>query len=529
MDLSYILETSHRISLGDVPYRDFPLYYPPLTFLIQATLMKLTGRVILHQILYCAVASGLATVLTWRIVQNLLMGLVAQARLVAFLFSLPLIVLGIYCIYPHPIYDSDCALAILACIFLLQRLERRGFHSVPAFLTGVALVVPAFIKQNVGLAFWGSIGLAFALLFVLEAWRRRPVAGYAWLIAGMAAGMASAILAIQLIAGLANYVHWTVQFAAHVRMPTLATMISIYRDPKLFLVIAAFVAGLVVLRLNRQDRGMLGLLGGALMSAPFVWPLELLVRHHDPNEFLRVWPFVLIVSCGMGIWRVANERKFTFTLALPFILIISIQAAFLSQQVKGSTYALWPVLVLLVATIVQFSTRPPRKASDLGIVLLAAVFGVSMLICGGYYVSTNARLYYVKIPQGPLIRSTLPALRGLSMRGPWIPDFEELLQFANNNIPTRDGILMVPGEDLFYYTTGRHPQFPALMLDPSIPYNPEDILRLSRERGIHWLVVKKDLQRREAPYDDEPRLIDLLRQDFTLVSHLKNYDVYRIK
>src|ERR1039458_9597186 len=40
-DLSYILENSYRISLGDLPYRDFPLPQAPLTFLIQAALIKL--------------------------------------------------------------------------------------------------------------------------------------------------------------------------------------------------------------------------------------------------------------------------------------------------------------------------------------------------------------------------------------------------------------------------------------------------------------------------------------------------------
>ena len=43
-DLGYILETSYRISLGDVPYRDFPMPFAPLTFLTQAAIIKLTGR-----------------------------------------------------------------------------------------------------------------------------------------------------------------------------------------------------------------------------------------------------------------------------------------------------------------------------------------------------------------------------------------------------------------------------------------------------------------------------------------------------
>src|SRR5216110_3419322 len=77
-DLSYILENSDRISLGDIPYHDFPFPYPPLTFLIQAAIIKLTGRVFWHHIVYCAFMGGLATVITWRILLNLLRGGVAR-------------------------------------------------------------------------------------------------------------------------------------------------------------------------------------------------------------------------------------------------------------------------------------------------------------------------------------------------------------------------------------------------------------------------------------------------------------------
>src|SRR5882762_4210179 len=106
-DLSYVLENSTRISLGDVPYRDFPFPYAPLTFLVQAAIIKLTGRVFWHHVVYCAVVGGAGTVLTWRIVLNLLRAVVPRPRLVAFCLSLPLICLGIYCILPHPFYDPD--------------------------------------------------------------------------------------------------------------------------------------------------------------------------------------------------------------------------------------------------------------------------------------------------------------------------------------------------------------------------------------------------------------------------------------
>src|SRR6266852_9794644 len=140
-DLSYILENSYRISLGDIPYRDFPFAHAPVTFLIQAALIKLTGRVYWHHVAYCAIVGGLSTVLTWRVLHNALRNTVAHARLLAFLLSLPLIPLGVYCIFPHPFYDPDCTFAILLGLLLLQRLERNPSWWL-ALVTGGVMVVP---------------------------------------------------------------------------------------------------------------------------------------------------------------------------------------------------------------------------------------------------------------------------------------------------------------------------------------------------------------------------------------------------
>src|SRR6266404_3526702 len=99
-DLSYTLENSYRISLGEIPFRDFPFAHAPLTFLIQAAIIKLAGRVFWHHVAYCAIVSGLSTVLTWRIINTVLRGRTTHARCLAFLLSLPLIPLGIYCVFP---------------------------------------------------------------------------------------------------------------------------------------------------------------------------------------------------------------------------------------------------------------------------------------------------------------------------------------------------------------------------------------------------------------------------------------------
>jgi predicted membrane-bound mannosyltransferase len=65
-DLSYILNTATRIAQGQMPYRDFPLAHAPLTFLIKAAIIRLTGRIFFHYVLYVALVGGMGTVLAWR-------------------------------------------------------------------------------------------------------------------------------------------------------------------------------------------------------------------------------------------------------------------------------------------------------------------------------------------------------------------------------------------------------------------------------------------------------------------------------
>src|SRR5258707_12788683 len=73
-DLSYVLDNSYRIALGQIPYRDFPFAHPPLTFLVQAAIIKLSGRVFWHHVAYCALVGGTGIFLTWRILRRILAG-----------------------------------------------------------------------------------------------------------------------------------------------------------------------------------------------------------------------------------------------------------------------------------------------------------------------------------------------------------------------------------------------------------------------------------------------------------------------
>ena len=117
------------------------------------------------------------------------------------------------------------------------------------------------------------------------------------------------------------------------------------------------------------------------------------------------------------------------------------------------------------------------------------------------------------------------------MRGDYLPDFEELVAYTNQNIPRDDKILLLPGEDLFYYTTGRRPQFPVLLFDvTNNPYNADQILDLVRSQGTEWLIIKNDLQiEADQTIDDKGKIFEVLKPEFKHVESLNNYEIYRRK
>ncbi len=546
-DLSYILENAHRIALGEIPYRDFPFPYAPLTFLIQAALIKLSGRVFWHTTVYCAAVNGLATVLTWRILVSVLRDAGSKSR-PAILLTLPLIPLGIYSIFPHPFYDPDCTFAVLLAVYLLLRggraalpQDRRWSSSVWPLVAGAAMVVPLFVKQNTGLALVVTTIPALVLLAAIEIVRRASSRRYLLMITGAGLAFGLGILLISFTAGLRNYWNWTIQFAASRRTPARAEMLGIYSEKILILWLALVASGAACLWLYRRwDNRLLALISALLMAAPFVWPAIYLLRDSDASEradrLLNVWPVLLIFSFVVAIVKIKQRRG--IAIVLPFILIATIHGAFMSQQLWGSTYAIWPLfMILFVSTIADLSRsrlepKSPASTQVKGFywfqLPLAALVVISLLVSGSFYLKAHERLDYAELDDGELARSSLPQLRGMATRGDWIPNFEELVRYSDAHIPREEGILVLPGEDLFYFTTGRAPKFPVLLFDHTVnPYSPAEILNLARTRDIRWLVVKQEMQDEDEGIERQrDELTEVLEQDFEQVESLSNYEIY---
>lgn len=472
-DLSYILENASRIAAGDVPYRDFPFPYAPLTFAVQALLIKLFGRALWHHVAYAAIVCAIATALTYFIVLR-----ITRSRAMAVILTLPLIPLGVYCIFPHPFYDPDCCVVVLCLIALMLRND-------DSIALGVLAVAPLFVKQNIGLALLGAMVI---VALVRRRWRT---------LGGIAIGSGVALVLVAAIFGIGNYIQWTIRFAASRRLPPLAQQLETYNDPTLWWWLACVIAGALLARRWRAE-------ALPLIAIPWLWVLLRFFVFDDPLEpqinLLRTWPLMIVVAglyVAQALLPVRSDRQ--ECLSHTFLLFATIQGAFLSQSTWGSSYGIWPLLVILFAIAFEWI------GVDRWSIALASLI-VAVTLAGGIrYIVLEERLKYAKIFED------------------WRPPFATLVQWTDRNIPRDDGILCLPGEDLFYFTTGRRPRVPVLMFDRTI--NPFDAKAIASFPNVRWVIVKKRLQLNGTPMEEEGEVLRLMQ--LTPVAHLPNYDVYR--
>jgi hypothetical protein len=306
-------------------------------------------------------------------------------------------------------------------------------------------------------------------------------------------------------------------------------MVEIYKSKAVLLSVLVFAIGFALSWFaRRRSLSWLSLVASLVMASPFAWPAIYLLLDHDSSEradrLLNVWPLVLIVSLGLAIIMMRKRRG--LDLVLPFVLIATINGTFMSQQLWGSTYAIWPLLVILLACVLRDVDYLPGRAKAF---VWATIVCACLLIAGSAYVYSHERLDYANLDEGALTKSNLAALKGMRTRGDWLPNFEELVSYTEANIPRDEPILIIPGEDLFYYTTGRRPQFPVLLFDHTVnPYSPAEIVKLARDGNINWLIIKQDLQDEDENLEKQrDDLTEALEQEFEQVESLKGYDIYK--
>jgi hypothetical protein len=516
VDIAYVLNTATRIAAGDVPYSQFPLVLAPLEFLAQGLLIKAFGPHFFVQIAYATIFGGLGTAIAYTIARRLLDTAVARPAALAAILSIPLVPLGIYAIFPHPFYDPDTCLAILATLAALLAARDRP---TPArgLVAGALLAVPVFIKQTIGGVF--LVLMVVALLVDALAQPRRRTS-FRWILAGLVICLGLEVSVLQLVAGVDNYLMWTWTFALSGRGVTLAR-ISAFVDPTVIwpavlILVLAFVTRVLTLRLRAPI--FLGILLVALLT-----------RASSPSSFLNVntlLPPLLLAASVLALAAAAREGA-RFETLLPLVLTGTVTAAWMSDGLTGSSYGIFPLVILALATLVRDLGRVVREPAQIAPMtgfMLAAILAIS----GAVYTLTNARLLFADMnAPGPVVRSQFPSLAGLSARGPYIGDLDTILFWMRDNVPPDDPFVFLPGEDPVYFALDRRPSLPSVyFFDVANPYSPAEIARFADEVGLRWVFVKDRLQIIEEP-PLEPQMVAALTEHATLFAQIGPYRVYR--
>ncbi len=68
------------------------------------------------------------------------------------------------------------------------------------------------------------------------------------------------------------------------------------------------------------------------------------------DTLLELWPLLLVLAGAMALVNLVRSRhNLDLRALLPFVLLIAVNGTMMSQQLWGSTYAIWPLLILLLA------------------------------------------------------------------------------------------------------------------------------------------------------------------------------------
>lgn len=516
VDISWSLNTATRIAAGDVPYVDFPLAQAPLHFLVQAVLIRTLGPHFAVQIAYAAVVSGVATATTWWIVRELL-GTDTASRAIAVVIAVPLIPLGIYSIYPHPFYDADACLAVLIAIAAILAARRRP-SPMRWLLAGALLTIPVWVKQNIG----GPFLVLVVAGLTLEALSRRERRDQLlWCLGGTVGTAAVELLLVQATIGLDRYAAGVWTFAVRGR-GIHPDLLRAFWDPRV-LWPSVLILMLAVAARYLSSRGTAVSAIGTLAALAIVGLAVPGVALSVPELF----PPLLIAATILGLVRAVTGRS-PFEILIPLVATGTTLGTSMSQGILGSTYGIFPLLALALASIVRdlrWAVRAGSRAAE----VTGAVLAGLLLIWGMAYTLSDRRLLYADVhAPGPIVTSSFPSLAGLSARGPYVADLDGILEWIGANVPADEPIAVIPGEDPIFYALARRPALSSVLFifnDVATPYSAAEIAREADDKSLRWVIVKDRLQLANAP--DETELVGLLTARAALVAHVGPYRVYR--
>ncbi len=430
IDLSYVLEHSYRMSLGEVIYKDFFIPYPPGTFLIQEYLIKIFGTSLYPQIIYCSLISFFTFLFVYRILFFL-----NDDKVLNLFLALPVAITGGYGIFSQPFYDPDSVFFILFSLFLILFCYERKFPKSYTFIAGIMAVAPSFFKQNTGLIYFALIHFAFiaTVIFKKSEIRFGQYLSFAY---GSVLSILAMTAYLSVTSGLNNYIISTITIPSQTRLPEPIRFLKIYMNFVVLRYAAIWLAVGVMLFFLNLKKKWIDIIFIVLALSPFyLIPVfrTLFFGNLYYDQFFTVWPAAVVVCSAAVVYRLIRAKDIQlFFIFLTVVIIGLVNAAFLSQGYSGSTYGFWPILCLLFAFLYFILANSGLK-KHLALLKTLFIFNSSAITVSMiFFVWFNYQLtVFSKFDnEGPVHSSEVNSLKGLSLPGEYIPNLDNLLAFT---------------------------------------------------------------------------------------------------
>ena len=205
-DLSHFLNTGLKISKGDVPYRDFHLIHNPLSFYLQALLIKLGANNYLLNLLWMFLVNFYSGYFVFSILKEIINDYKTR-----YILAILTTCLGPFSMYSELYYDADSIFIALLSLWLYIKFKSttKDFY---IFFSGFTTFLVFLIKQNTGSAFLLTMILFVTFDLIKD---KKKLKNYYF---GLVVSIFLFIIYLVSYDIVTNWIHQAIQFAADERL-----------------------------------------------------------------------------------------------------------------------------------------------------------------------------------------------------------------------------------------------------------------------------------------------------------------------
>jgi len=390
-DFNFLANGLHRMSLGQLPYKDFDLVLPPFTFLPAYLFHQLLNIDIYSAIFLSAIITQLFSIVAFHsILQSLFRRKIEQLNntlLVTLMISAA--VINVISIYPNYIYDSVATSLTLGALATLLKYLQLGEYKF-LFISFMLSTFSFFTKFNMG----GSLILGVVLARILVLGKNRHFKKIFLEVFTLIVLLVSALSSLTFL-GIESFIAQTVVAPSEFKGVTKLGQLAQYNYPLLIALLAAILISFQIEFIRKRVVRYVGVLimlglGVSLLQSLFFVNSDRLATESIFPSANFIYPVVMLLALHQLLFARSTQ---TIDLTMLLIVIpIYFFGTFLSQGWSGSSYSLNPLLLILLVTIYLTQEEKEEIKSRVVPLAISALLFVNFLTMG----LTGNRLGYVE-------------------------------------------------------------------------------------------------------------------------------------